>query len=83
MAGIGIAIASLYYLEGGKSNVNPPPPIRAIQIIGEKAAVSSENKICSDIGIKVVSDGGSAVDAAIATTICIGVTNSKLIVSEY
>lgn len=75
--GIIIALISLFFLDKGNSNLNPPLPPRAIQIIGEKAAVASENKICSDIGVKVVSDGGSAADAAIATTICIGTLNSK------
>ena len=67
-------------MDEGKSEGSPPVPPRAIQIVGEKAAVSSENKLCSDIGVNVVSDGGSAVDAAIATTICIGTLNSKVLV---
>lgn len=82
MLGIIIALFSLFFLENGNANLHPPLPPRAIQIIGEKAAVASENKICSDIGIKVVSDGGSAVDAAISTTICIGTLNSRFIVYD-
>ena len=42
---------------------------------GKVAAVASENEACSDIGIKMLKKGGSAVDAAIATTICIGTVN--------
>ena len=38
-------------------------------------AVASENKLCSDIGVDVLKDGGNAVDSAIATTFCIGVVN--------
>lgn len=38
-------------------------------------AVASENKLCSDIGVHVLKDGGNAVDSAIATTFCIGVVN--------
>lgn len=38
-------------------------------------AVASENIICSDLGVDVMKDGGNAVDAAVATTFCIGVVN--------
>ena len=75
--GISFAVISRLFLDAGSSNLNPPWPPRAIQIIAEKAAVSSENKICSDIGVQVIHDGGSDVDAAVATTICIGTVNSK------
>ncbi|KAJ3121964.1 hypothetical protein HK098_003256 [Nowakowskiella sp. JEL0407] len=39
------------------------------------AGVSSENIICSQVGSNILKDGGSAVDAVIAASICIGVTN--------
>ena len=45
-------------------------------------AVASENKRCSDIGVDVLKDGGNAVDAAIAATLCIGVVNMFSLVSE-
>ena len=48
----------------------PIYPIRA-----ESGAVASENKICSDIGVEVLQEGGNAVDAAIAVTFCVGVAN--------
>ncbi len=38
-------------------------------------AVASENKICSDIGVQVLRQGGNAVDSAIAATFCIGTLN--------
>ncbi|KAI8906516.1 nucleophile aminohydrolase [Powellomyces hirtus] len=41
----------------------------------KQGAVSSEHPICSQIGVDVLKDGGSAVDAAIATGVCIGSTN--------
>jgi len=49
---------------------NPSYLVRA-----RNGAVASENKRCSIIGIDILKDGGNAVDAAIATTFCIGVVN--------
>jgi len=49
---------------------NPAYLIRA-----RSGAVASENIICSEIGVDVMKDGGNAVDAAVATTFCIGVVN--------
>ncbi|TEB06228.1 gamma-glutamyltranspeptidase [Coprinellus micaceus] len=41
----------------------------------QNGAVASENKICSELGVKVLREGGNAVDATVATTFCIGVVN--------
>ncbi|KAI8972210.1 gamma-glutamyltranspeptidase [Trametes punicea] len=49
---------------------NPAYLIRATN-----GAVASENELCSKIGIDVLKDGGNAVDAAVSTTLCIGVVN--------
>jgi gamma-glutamyltranspeptidase/glutathione hydrolase/leukotriene-C4 hydrolase len=49
---------------------NPAYLIRA-----EHGAVASENDICSEIGVDVLKEGGSAVDAAIASTLCVGTIN--------
>ncbi|KAH9935606.1 gamma-glutamyltranspeptidase [Fomitopsis serialis] len=38
-------------------------------------AVASENEVCSDIGVDILKQGGNAVDAAVSTTLCIGVLN--------
>ncbi|KAH9839396.1 gamma-glutamyltranspeptidase [Rhodofomes roseus] len=38
-------------------------------------AVASENEICSDVGVGILKQGGNAVDAAVSTTLCIGVVN--------
>ncbi|KAI5456355.1 gamma-glutamyltranspeptidase [Mariannaea sp. PMI_226] len=40
---------------------------------GSRAGVASEAKECSQIGGHILSQGGNAVDAAIATTFCVGV----------
>ncbi|KAJ2918019.1 hypothetical protein MD484_g2380, partial [Candolleomyces efflorescens] len=48
---------------------------RAYLIKAYNGAVASENKICSELGVKVLKEGGNAVDSAVATTFCIGVVN--------
>ncbi|KAI0355646.1 gamma-glutamyltranspeptidase [Trametes cingulata] len=49
---------------------NPAYLIRATN-----GAVASENELCSEIGVDVMKEGGNAVDAAVSTTLCIGVVN--------
>jgi hypothetical protein len=61
--------------------VRPGPIIRlpighpAHLIHAEHGAVASEHESCSMIGVEMLKQGGSAVDAAIAATLCIGVIN--------
>lgn len=60
------------------SIIHPPTiPIRhpAYLIHAKHGAVASENENCSIIGVEMLRRGGSAVDAAIAATLCIGVVN--------
>ena len=38
-----------------------------------KGAVASDNQICSQIGVNILSKNGNAVDAAVATRLCLGV----------
>ncbi|KAL2185227.1 gamma-glutamyltranspeptidase [Thermothelomyces heterothallicus CBS 203.75] len=40
---------------------------------GSRGAVASESSICSKIGIDTIAMGGSAADAMVATTLCVGV----------
>ena len=35
--------------------------------------VASNRKECSDIGVQLLKDGGSAVDAAVGSVLCLGV----------
>ena len=41
----------------------------------QHAAVAADNVECSKVGRNILKKGGSAVDAAIATTLCVGVIN--------
>ena len=38
-------------------------------------AVAADHEVCSKVGVSVLVKGGNAVDAAVATTLCLGVAN--------
>lgn len=42
----------------------------------KNCAVSTEVPMCSDLGVKIMKRGGNAMDAAIASGICVGIINS-------
>ncbi|SCV69782.1 BQ2448_1176 [Microbotryum intermedium] len=44
-------------------------------VSGRNGAVATEVEVCSQIGVDVLKENGTATDAAIASAICIGVTN--------
>ncbi|GAA6061308.1 hypothetical protein JCM10212_005422 [Sporobolomyces blumeae] len=56
----------------------PKPGLRNPNYLvsGWHGAVASEEERCSEIGVGVLRDNGTAVDAAIATALCVGVVNS-------
>ncbi len=43
--------------------------------VAARGAVSSDCATCSEIGLEMLKKGGSAVDAAIATVVCMGVVH--------
>jgi gamma-glutamyltranspeptidase/glutathione hydrolase/leukotriene-C4 hydrolase len=47
----------------------------AYLIKANHGAIASENVLCSNIGVEILKEGGNAVDAAVATTFCVGVVN--------
>ncbi|KFY27231.1 hypothetical protein V493_03633 [Pseudogymnoascus sp. VKM F-4281 (FW-2241)] len=54
----------------------PSPSVEASIFLSRDAtrgAVASENSICSSIGIDLIKRGGNAADAAVGTTLCVGV----------
>ncbi|GAA5928169.1 hypothetical protein JCM3775_002835 [Rhodotorula graminis] len=71
---------------GGKKRDTPdmthlPPPGKGTRnpsylVTGWNGAVASEEQRCSQIGVEILRENGTAVDAAIATALCVGVVNS-------
>ncbi|KAK1761450.1 hypothetical protein QBC47DRAFT_370135 [Echria macrotheca] len=41
---------------------------------GTRGAVASESSLCSSVGVDIIAIGGTAADAMVATTLCVGVT---------
>ena len=73
-----VGIASILGSLSWSYSVYSPEPVArnpAYLIKAKSGAVASENIICSDLGVGIMKEGGNAVDAAVATTFCIGVVN--------
>lgn len=59
--------------------MSPSPPLGkpSEPLEFQHAAVAADYKTCSEYGAKVLKDmNGNAVDAAIATALCVGVVNA-------
>jgi gamma-glutamyltranspeptidase/glutathione hydrolase/leukotriene-C4 hydrolase len=77
---VALVISSAAFIQPVRPGSIIHPPIIPIRhpsylIHAKHGAVASENESCSIIGVEMLKQGGSAVDAAIAATLCIGVLN--------
>lgn len=57
----------------GESNHNGPSNTEIIE--SENGVVAADDGRCSEIGASMLRQGGHAVDAAVATALCVGVVN--------
>ncbi|KAF9910123.1 hypothetical protein EC991_007255 [Linnemannia zychae] len=71
----GALLVFLTFALVGKAGA-PPEKNRPVLIKAKHGAVAAEEIHCSEIGVEVLKEGGNAVDAAIASCLCIGTVNS-------
>ncbi|EPY50878.1 gamma-glutamyltranspeptidase Ggt2 [Schizosaccharomyces cryophilus OY26] len=69
--GTGI-LALLVFLYAFNPPLHPPGQFTGHKVKGKSGAVATEVVGCSNIGIDILAMGGNAVDAAVASTLCIG-----------
>ncbi|KAL3111626.1 hypothetical protein niasHT_016138 [Heterodera trifolii] len=75
-----VLFATLYYNAANLVSTKLPkwaPPYHSLLGEYSAAAVAADNELCSEIGRDILLQGGNAVDAAVATTFCIGVMDTQ------
>ncbi|KAJ1881282.1 hypothetical protein LPJ57_001706 [Coemansia sp. RSA 486] len=75
VAGIGAAAIGILIFVGGLyvlGQNHKGPAERSTLIKAKHGAVATDEPHCSTIGVDVLREGGNAVDAAVASTLCIG-----------
>lgn len=69
------SITILLSREATNYNLSHGTTVLGDAIESEKGVVAADDARCSEIGASVLRRGGHAVDAAVATTLCVGVVN--------
>ncbi|CAK7337372.1 unnamed protein product [Dovyalis caffra] len=64
-----------WVLRGGNNYIDRNEVNSAEIVESEQGVVASDDARCSEIGASILRQGGHAVDAAVATSLCVGVVN--------
>ncbi|KAE9549918.1 hypothetical protein FO519_006860 [Halicephalobus sp. NKZ332] len=72
------AVAMLIYWPGnGTGRYDWPAPSYSLMGKFKKAAVTCDHGLCSEIGRDILIKGGNAIEASIASMLCLGITNPQ------